>query len=152
MANCRIDIIPEGASSATDSDFVVKLIDVFPDDYQYPETGNKLLEIWANNVTIQNDFIDVYNAGTAYTFAAAVYLNDNGTTASDNITSYTIDHNILNEGIIVANGVGDPSLGIGASQLVTNNAFIGTFDYGTGEGRYDTVAITETLFELKFAT
>jgi uncharacterized protein len=30
------------ASSGTDSDFVVKLIDVFPDDYQYPETGNRL--------------------------------------------------------------------------------------------------------------
>jgi putative CocE/NonD family hydrolase len=30
------------ASSGTDSDFVVKLIDVFPDDYQYPETGNKM--------------------------------------------------------------------------------------------------------------
>jgi putative CocE/NonD family hydrolase len=30
------------ASSGTDSDFVVKLIDVFPDDYNYPTTGNKL--------------------------------------------------------------------------------------------------------------
>ena len=30
------------SSSSTDSDFIVKLIDVFPDDYQYPETGNKL--------------------------------------------------------------------------------------------------------------
>ena len=30
------------SSSGTDSDFVVKLIDVFPDDYQYPLTGNKL--------------------------------------------------------------------------------------------------------------
>jgi putative CocE/NonD family hydrolase len=30
------------SSSGTDSDFVVKLIDVFPDNYQYPETGNKL--------------------------------------------------------------------------------------------------------------
>ncbi|MEK6337177.1 MAG: CocE/NonD family hydrolase [Acidobacteriota bacterium] len=30
------------SSSGTDSDFVVKLIDVFPDDYLYPETGNKL--------------------------------------------------------------------------------------------------------------
>ena len=29
------------SSSGTDSDFVVKLIDVFPDDYQYPETGEK---------------------------------------------------------------------------------------------------------------
>ncbi len=30
------------SSSGTDSDFIVKLIDVFPDDYQYPETENKL--------------------------------------------------------------------------------------------------------------
>ncbi len=30
------------SSSGTDSDFIVKLIDVFPDDYQYPETGKKL--------------------------------------------------------------------------------------------------------------
>jgi len=30
------------SSSGTDSDFVVKLIDVFPDDYLYPETGKKL--------------------------------------------------------------------------------------------------------------
>lgn len=30
------------SSSGTDSDFVVKLIDVFPDDYQFPETGNRL--------------------------------------------------------------------------------------------------------------
>ncbi len=30
------------SSSGTDSDFVVKLIDVFPDDYKYPETSNKL--------------------------------------------------------------------------------------------------------------
>jgi len=30
------------SSSGTDSDFIVKLIDVFPDDYQYPETGTKL--------------------------------------------------------------------------------------------------------------
>ncbi len=30
------------SSSGTDSDFVLKLIDVFPDDYQFPATGNKL--------------------------------------------------------------------------------------------------------------
>ena len=30
------------SSSGTDSDFVVKLIDVFPDDYQYPTTGKNL--------------------------------------------------------------------------------------------------------------
>lgn len=38
------DIEPElfVSSSGTDSDFIVKLIDVFPDDYQYPETGKLL--------------------------------------------------------------------------------------------------------------
>jgi uncharacterized protein len=30
------------SSSGTDSDFVVKLIDVFPDDYEYPATGRML--------------------------------------------------------------------------------------------------------------
>jgi putative CocE/NonD family hydrolase len=30
------------SSTGTDSDFIVKLIDVFPDDYNFPETGNKL--------------------------------------------------------------------------------------------------------------
>ena len=30
------------SSSGTDSDFIVKLIDVFPDDYQFPETGKRL--------------------------------------------------------------------------------------------------------------
>jgi putative CocE/NonD family hydrolase len=30
------------SSTGTDSDFIVKLIDVFPDEYRYPETGNKL--------------------------------------------------------------------------------------------------------------
>src|SRR5687768_10950021 len=29
------------SSSGTDSDFIVKLIDVFPDSYRYPETGVK---------------------------------------------------------------------------------------------------------------
>jgi uncharacterized protein len=31
------------SSSGTDSDFVVKLIDVFPDDYRYPESGKGIL-------------------------------------------------------------------------------------------------------------
>ena len=32
------------SSSGTDSDFVVKLIDVFPDDYKYPPTGKDSTE------------------------------------------------------------------------------------------------------------
>ena len=37
------DVSPELfiSSSGTDSDFIVKLIDVFPNDYEYPETGEK---------------------------------------------------------------------------------------------------------------
>ena len=75
------------------------------------------------------------------TGAAAIYLNDDGNPAHDNITSYTIDDNILNDGIIVANGVGDPANGIGANQLITDNTFEGHFDPNTGLGRYDTVVI-----------
>ncbi len=106
-----------------------------------PQTNNKLLEIWADNATVKNDFIDVNIGGTTYSGAAAIYFNDNGTTASDNITRYTVDHNILNEGVVVANGVGDPAHGIGANQQITNNEFAGTFDPATGLGRYDTVVI-----------
>jgi putative CocE/NonD family hydrolase len=40
------DVKPELfiSSSGTDSDFIVKLIDVFPDDYQYPPTGRTLAD------------------------------------------------------------------------------------------------------------
>src|SRR4029077_9539716 len=105
------------------------------------EFGGKLLEIWANNVNVENSFLDVNIGGTDYSFGTAVYLNDNGNSATDNITAYTIDHNILNEGVIVANGVGHPSLGIGANQKIINNLFEGTFDYNTSEGRFDAVVI-----------
>src|SRR5438045_9440962 len=43
------------SSSGTDSDFIVKLIDVFPDDYQYPETGNKLPNGQPERVTPPRD-------------------------------------------------------------------------------------------------
>jgi Ca2+-binding RTX toxin-like protein len=105
------------------------------------ESGGKLLEVWANNATIKNDFLDVNIGGTDYSYSVAVYFNDNGTTASDNITAYTVGHNILNEGIILANGVGDPSFGIGANQQITGNQFVGHFNDITGEGRYDTVVV-----------
>jgi len=47
------DIKPElfVSSSGTDSDFIVKLIDVFPDDYEYPATGNKTPEGEIERVT-----------------------------------------------------------------------------------------------------
>jgi VCBS repeat-containing protein len=108
------------------------------------ETGNKLLEIWSDNVTVENSFVDVYRfdgLSEVYTFAVAIYFNDNGSAATDEITKYTVDHNILNEGIIVANGVGDPTAGIGALQKITNNLFEGVFNYNTGLGRYDTVVL-----------
>jgi hypothetical protein len=103
------------------------------------ETNNKLVEVWGDNVTLQNNFIDVNIGGTTYSGAAAVYLNDNGTTSSE-INAYTIDHNILNEGVVVSNGVGNPP-GIGGDQVVTNNVFEGTFNPATGDGRYDTVVV-----------
>lgn len=104
-------------------------------------TNNKLLEIWGNNATVTNSYLDVNAPIAGYTGAVAIYLNDNGDPATDNITSYTINGNDLNEGIVVANGVGNPSLGVGANQKITNNTFQGTFDPSTGLGRYDTVVI-----------
>ncbi len=108
-----------------------------------PETNNKLLEIWGDNATVQHSFIDVNLGGvpSGYTFAAAVYINDNGTEASDDITAFTINNNILNEGIIVANGVGDGSAGVGAGLQIHDNVFEGHFDEVTGSGRYDTVVV-----------
>ncbi len=106
-----------------------------------PETNNKLLEIRGNNVTVKNSFIDIHQGGGADTGAAAVYLNDNGTTSSE-IDSYAITGNVLNGMIVVANGVGDPSSHqFGATQLITNNRFEGTFDYNTGLGRYSDIVL-----------
>src|SRR5262249_12127507 len=43
---------------------------------------------------------------------------------------------------VVANGVGDPSTHeFGATQLITNNQFDGTFDYATGLGRYSDIVL-----------
>ena len=43
---------------------------------------------------------------------------------------------------MVANGVGDPSTHqFGATQLITNNRFEGTFDYNTGLGRYTDIVL-----------
>jgi putative CocE/NonD family hydrolase len=52
------------SSSGTDSDFIVKLIDVFPDDYKYPETGKKLAGGEAERVKPpQNSAWSVFNPG-----------------------------------------------------------------------------------------
>lgn len=100
-----------------------------------PTTTNKLLEIWADGVTIDANFIDV---GTST--ATAIYLNESDPTAADVITSYTINGNILNEGIVVANGVGAPG-SVATNQQITNNQFIGAFNPVTGAGRFDTIVI-----------
>jgi hypothetical protein len=106
-----------------------------------PETNNKVLEIWGDNVTVENSFIDTRVGGTVETGAIAVYVNDNGTTSSE-ISSYAITGNALNGTIIIANGVGDPSAhDFGATQLIANNHFQGTFDYTTGVGRYADIVI-----------
>ena len=105
------------------------------------ETNNKLLEIWGDNVTVKNSIIDIHRGGTVDTQAAAIYFNDNGT-ASSEISSYAITGNVLNGAIVVANGVGDPSTHtFGATQLITNNRFEGTFDYVTGLGRYTDIVL-----------
>ena len=44
------------ASSGTDSDFIVKLIDVFPDDYKYPSTGKTLPNGQPERVTPPEEF------------------------------------------------------------------------------------------------
>lgn len=99
-------------------------------------TTNKLLEFWANDVTIENNFIDTFVNGTD-TGAAAIYINVSGTP----ITQYLITGNILNDGIYVANGVGTAGQGISTSQVISNNVFEGNFDNVSGNGRYDMVAV-----------
>lgn len=99
-------------------------------------TTNKLLEFWANDVTIENNFIDTFVNGTD-TGAAAIYINVSGTP----ITQYLITGNILNEGIYVANGVGTAGQGISTTQVISNNVFDGSFDNVSGNGRYDMVAV-----------
>jgi uncharacterized protein len=51
------DIHPElwVSSSGTDSDFIIKLIDVFPDDYSFPETGSKLPDGKPETITPPKD-------------------------------------------------------------------------------------------------
>jgi Ca2+-binding RTX toxin-like protein len=100
------------------------------------ETDNKLLEVWADDVTIDANFIDVYAGGVTYTYAIGIYINEDGV---NEIESYAISGNKLNEGIMVANGVGDP--GDAADQEIVDNTFAGSFDPNTGEGRYDTITL-----------
>lgn len=101
-----------------------------------PGTTNKLVEFWANNVTIENNFIDTFVNG-ADTGAAAIYINVSGSP----ITQYLITGNILNEGIYVANGVGTAGQGISTTQVISNNVFEGSFDIVSGNGRYDMIAV-----------
>ncbi len=97
------------------------------------ETTSKLVEVWADNVTFRNDYI--YVGGQISANAEAIDFN------GDLVNSYTVDHNILSGGITIANGVGDPAQGIGPSQQITNNQFIGNFDPTLGFGRYDAVTV-----------
>jgi VCBS repeat-containing protein len=105
-------------------------------------TDNKLVEVWGDNITLQHNFIDVNVGGveSGYTYAIAVYFNDNGTESSDEISSFLVNGNILNEGVYIANGVGDASAGLSPALVISNNAFTGHFDANSGAGRYDTVA------------
>ena len=101
-----------------------------------PKTTNNLVEFWTNNVTIENDFIDAVVNGTD-TQAAAIYINVSGTP----ITQYLITGNILNESIVVANGVGTAGQEISTTQVISNNIFEGTFDNSSGDGRYEMIAV-----------
>ena len=105
------------------------------------QTNNKLLEDWADKVTVENDFIDVNIGGTTYSGAAAIYLNDTDPGTASFINSYLITGNLLNDGIYVANGVGTAGAGISSTEKITNNTFAGTFNPGTGNGTYDMVAV-----------
>jgi hypothetical protein len=98
-------------------------------------TDNKLIEITTDNVSLKNDFIDTFFNGTD-TGTEAVYVDNQGTP----INSYLIDHNILNEGIYVASGVGTAGT-ISTTQIISNNEFQGAFDYTTGGGRFDMVSV-----------
>ena len=71
----------------------------------------------------------------------AIYFNDNGTPFTDEIDSFTVTGNILNEGVVVSNGVGIPTGDFDTSLTISNNTFEGTFDVSTGLGRYDTVVL-----------
>ncbi|HEY8382635.1 MAG TPA: NosD domain-containing protein [Microvirga sp.] len=110
------------------------------------QTNNKLLEIWGDNATVEASFLDVMIAEGQSSFAAAVYLNDSQTPSQggedpgDDITRYTIRNNALNEGIIIANGMGTPGT-VAANQIISGNRFLDAFDYETGLGRYDTIAM-----------
>lgn len=111
-----------------------------------PATGNKLLEIWADGTVIEDSYLNVYatiGLDEVYSFAAAIYINETIPGAADAVTSYDIRDNILNEGIIVASGVGDPAVlpEAGSDERITGNVFEDSFSYLTGEGRYDTVVI-----------
>jgi len=103
-------------------------------------TTNKLVEVWGDHVTIENNFIDVNNT-SGYTGAAAIYLDDPIAGPVSSVNNYLIAGNELNDGIYVANGVGTAGSGISSDQRIVNNHFDGTFDSHTGIGTYDMVAV-----------
>ena len=105
-----------------------------------PQTDNKLLEIWANDATIENNFLDTNIGGTVPSGAIAIYFNDNGTTFTDEIASYTVAGNILTDGIDASNGVGIAG-SVSPNQVIAGNTFEGHFDVSTGLGRYDTIVV-----------
>jgi T1SS-143 domain-containing protein len=125
-----------------------------------PDTTNKLLEIWADNATVENNFLDVdanpatyalatgpnanplFDPVTGYTGAIAIYFNDNGTEFTDRIASFNVSNNILDEGVDISNGVGIAgSANPNPNEIISNNTFEGSFQISTGEGRYDTIVL-----------
>ncbi|PWR18205.1 pectinesterase family protein, partial [Zavarzinia aquatilis] len=100
-------------------------------------TDNKLLEIWADDVTVSHSFIDTIRADTSLSNAGAIYIDFGGAP----INTYLIDGNVLNEGIYVASGTGTAGAGIGATQVISNNLFEGMYDELTGDGRWDAISV-----------
>lgn len=104
------------------------------------ESSNKLLEFWADNVTIKGNFIDEKMPDGNPTGQAAIYINEITGSGGTPINSYTIDDNVLNSGIYVANGVGTPGAGISNTQTIIDNDFIGIYT-GLFADSYDMVAV-----------
>ena len=89
---------------------------------------------------MENNFIDT-SFGGQDTGAAAIYFNDNGTTFTDEIASYDVADNILNNSVVISNGVGDDTqAAIGAHQLITGNTFEGVYVAGSMTS-FDTIVV-----------
>jgi len=111
-----------------------------------PESTNKLVEFWVDNVTLHDNFIDQITPAGDPTGQAAIYINEITSNApypgdpATPINSYTIDDNVMNSGIYVADGVDTPGDGVSATQKITDNSFVGHYNTVFADS-YDMVAV-----------